>query len=85
VFSAFHPELAHAGIEANFEDQGTEYRLGAHRYTVADYLSHIADAGFRHLDCREYRGDERLVEEVPTASKYFGRPLLLLVRAERVV
>ncbi len=85
VFSAFHPELAHAGIEANFEDAGTEYRLGAHRYTVADYLSHIVDAGFRNLDCREYRGDGRLVEEVPAASKYFGRPLLLLIRAERVV
>jgi SAM-dependent methyltransferase len=83
VFSAFHPELARAGIEANFEQDGTEYRLGAERYTVADYLNHIADAGFRDLHWREFRGDDRLVEEVPSASKYAGRPLLLLVRAER--
>jgi SAM-dependent methyltransferase len=84
VFSAFHPELARAGIEANFERDGTEYRLGAERYTVADYLNHISDAGFGNLEWREYRGDERLVEEVPWATKYLGRPLLLLVRAERV-
>jgi len=83
VFSAFHPELARAGIEANFEHEGTEYRLGAHAYTVADYLSHITGAGFRIVDCRDYRGDDRLVEEVPAATKYFGQPLLLLVRAER--
>jgi SAM-dependent methyltransferase len=85
VFSAFHPELALAGIEANFERDGTEYRLGAERYTVADYLNHISDAGFRNLESREYRGDDQLVEEVPWAVKYKGRPLLLLVRAERAV
>jgi SAM-dependent methyltransferase len=85
VFSAFHPELARAGIEANFERDGTEYRLGAERYTVADYLNHISDAGFRDLEWQEYRGDDRLVEEVPWAIKYTGRPLLLLVRAQRAV
>jgi len=85
VFSAFHPHLAQAGIEANFEREGTEYRLGAERYTVADYLNHISDAGFGQLEWREYRGDEPLVEEVPSAIKYLGRPLLLLVRAKRAV
>ena len=83
VFSAFHPELARAGIEANFERDGTEYRLGAKSYTVDDYLNHISDAGFRRIECREYRGDERLVEEIPSAAKYLGRPLLLVVRARR--
>jgi SAM-dependent methyltransferase len=83
VFSAFHPELARAGVEANFERDGTEYRLGAERYSVSDYLDRIADAGFRRLDWREFPGDERLVQEVPWAGKYLGRPLLLLVRAER--
>jgi SAM-dependent methyltransferase len=85
VFSAFHPELARAGVEASFERDGTEYRLGAERHTVADYLGHISAAGFRRLDWREYRGDDRLVEEVPWATKYVGRPLLLLVRAERIL
>ena len=83
VFSAFHPELARAGIEANFERDGTEYRLGAEGYTVADYLTSISDAGFRGLTWREYRGDDELVREVPWASKYKDRPLLLLVQAER--
>jgi SAM-dependent methyltransferase len=85
VFSAFHPELARAGIEANFEEDGTEYRLGAERYTISDYLNHISDAGFRKLEWREYQGDNRLVQEVPWADKYLGRPLLLVVQAERAV
>ncbi len=85
VFSAFHPELARSGIEANFERDGIEYRLGAERYTVADYLNYISDAGFRDLEWREYRGDDQLVKEVSTASKYRGIPLLLLVQAERAV
>ena len=81
VFSAFHPELAQAGIEANFEREGTEYRLGAERYTIADYLNHIWDAGFRAPDWREYHGDALLADGVPAAGKYLGRPLLLLVQA----
>src|SRR5215470_4870245 len=83
VFSAFHPELARAGIEANFEREGTEYRLGAEPYTVSDYLNAIADAGFWNLGWTEYRGDAQLAKEVPTAHKYVNRPLLLLVRAQR--
>jgi SAM-dependent methyltransferase len=83
VFSAFHPELARAGIEANFEEDGTEYRLGAEPYTVADYLEGIADAGFERLEWREVLGDARLRDEIPGAAKYLGRPLLLLIRAAR--
>ena len=83
VFSAFHPELALAGVEANFERDGTEYRLGAARYTVADYLNHITDAGFRELQWHEHLGDASLIEELSGASKYVGKPLLLLVQARR--
>jgi SAM-dependent methyltransferase len=85
VFSAFHPELARSGIEANFERDGIEYRLGAERHTLDDYLNHISDAGFRGLSWHEYVADEALVLEVPWAAKYLGRPLLVLIRAERVV
>jgi SAM-dependent methyltransferase len=83
VFSAFHPEPARAGIEANFSQGDTEYRLGAEPYTVDDYLNRISEAGFRSLSWREYPGDARLEHEVPGATKYLGRPLLLVVRAER--
>jgi SAM-dependent methyltransferase len=83
IFSAFHPELALSGIEANFERDGTEYRLGAERHTVDDYLNHISEAGFERLEWCEYACDQRLVEEVPRAAKYMGRPILLVVRAKR--
>ena len=81
VFSAFHPELAAAGIEANFESGGIEYRLGAERYTVADYLDHIKGAGFQELQTEEHCGDTRLVQEVALARKYLDQPLLLTVAA----
>lgn len=83
VLSAFHPDLALAGVEANFERDGTEYRLGAARYTVADYLNHISDAGFRELQWDEHLCDASLIEELPAAGKYLGSPLLLLVQARR--
>ncbi len=81
IFSAFHPELARSGIEANFERDGTEYRLGAERHTVDDYLNAISEAGFERLEWREYGGDRPLLDEVPWAGKYLDRPLLLLVQA----
>jgi malonyl-CoA O-methyltransferase len=83
VFSAFHPELAAAGIEANFEQNDVEYRLGAERYSVADYLTYMDDAGFEVIRCRDFRGDSALVAQVPEASKYLDRPLLLIIEAIR--
>ena len=82
VFSAFHPEVARAGVEANFEREGVEYRLGAEPYTVDDYLNHIHDAGFCDLRWHEYSVDAPLVAESPGASKYLGRPLLFVVEAK---
>ncbi len=83
VFSVFHPEMAAAGIEANFERCGVEYRLGAYRYTVDDYLNVIEDCGFRDVQCYEFYGDDELVKEVPGAIKYLGRPLLLVIEARK--
>ena len=83
VFSVFHPEMAEAGIEANFEESSTEYRLGAQRYSVADYLNLITDAGFHEPKAREFLGDDALVRQIPQAAKYVGHPLLLVVEATR--
>lgn len=83
VFSAFHPEVARSGVEANFADGDVEYRLGALPHTVDDYLHHIDRAGFRALRWREYGVDATLFETVPKARKYLGAPLLLVVDAER--
>jgi len=81
VFSAYHPELAAAGVEANFEDSGTEYRLGAVRYTTGDYLTLLSDAGFRDLAHQEFAGDEALAAVIPNGSRYLGRPMLLVLTA----
>jgi malonyl-CoA O-methyltransferase len=83
VFSVFHPEMAAAGIEANFERGGVEYRLGAYHYTVEDYLTVIEDSGFRGIKCYEFYGDNDLVDTVPWATKYLGQPLLLAIEARK--
>lgn len=83
VFSAFHPQLARSGIEANFERDGIEYRLGAERHTMDDYLTHISNAGFNVLEQHEYAADDTLITELPWAAKYSDRPLLAVLRAER--
>ncbi len=83
VFSAFHPEMALAGIEANFVRDDVEYRLGAERHRVEDYAGAIEAAGFRRIRVREFLGDDALVAATPSAAKYLGRPLLLLIDAQR--
>lgn len=83
VFSAFHPEIAAGGVEANFERDGIEYRLGAEPYSLDDYLGRMEDAGFRDLRARDYVVDQGVVDDIPWAAKYLGRPLLLVVDAER--
>jgi hypothetical protein len=77
--------MAAAGIEANFEQDGVEYRLGAERHTIDDYLSHVDDVGFRDVRWQEFRGDSRLAEEVPQATRYLDQPLLLVIQATRPV
>jgi len=83
VFSSFHPDMARAGVEANFEREGVEYRLGAELHTVDDYLNHIHEAGFCKLRRRDYNIDETMVSGMPAWAKYLGTPLLVVVEAER--
>jgi SAM-dependent methyltransferase len=83
VLSAFHPALAAAGIEAKFERDGVEYRLGAEDYSVEEYLAQIDRAGFRGIRWREYCADDSLVDEVPSAARYLGKPMLLIIEAVR--
>lgn len=83
VFSVYHPEMAAAGKEAHFERSGVEYRLGARRYTVDDYERLLAEAGLGVVARSEFSGDERLVEEVPSAAALLGFPVLLVLEARR--
>ena len=83
VFSAFHPAMAAAGVEANFEIEGTEYRLGAELHTLQDYLEGMRQAGFETPQWWDYEVDDELVREVPSAAKHLGEPLLLMIEARR--
>ena len=83
VFSVYHPDMAAAGIEANFEQGGVEYRLGAFHYTVGEHQSFFADTGFVDTIVREFTGDEELVRSVPSAAKYLGFPILLVLTAKK--
>jgi len=83
VFSAFHPELAASGIEANFESDDIEYRLGAEQHSVDDYLNHMDDAGFTELRWSEHSISEDFLEKLPSAAKYRGRPMLLVIEGSR--
>lgn len=83
IFSVYHPEMAAAGKEANFERSGVEYRLGAYRYSMADYANLLEDAAFESPDRHEFLGDERLVRSVPSAAKLLGFPVLLVFEARK--
>lgn len=83
IFSAFRPAMAAAGVEANFEIEGTEYRLGAELHTLEDYLEGMQQVGFRDIEWWEYEVDSDLVSEIPSAAKHLGEPLLLMIEAVR--
>lgn len=83
VFSVYHPDLAEAGKEANFELGETEYRLGAIRYTKADYLQMATAAGFREIQSFEYFGDKQLIAQIPKAVELLNKPVILAVKAQR--
>jgi SAM-dependent methyltransferase len=85
VFSVYHPEMAAAGIQANFEKEGVEYRLGAIHYTVGEHIDLFQSARFVEVAVREFTGDGELARSVPSAAKYIGFPLLLVLTARRAL
>jgi ubiquinone/menaquinone biosynthesis C-methylase UbiE len=82
TFSAYHPWMAAAGIEANFTLADKEYRLGAETHTVDDYTSAMAAQSFSNILTHTYDVDDALVAQVPKAAKYLGKPLLLVFTAQ---
>jgi SAM-dependent methyltransferase len=82
-FSVFHPDMAAAGIEANFERDGAEMRLGAERHATEDYLDALDGAGFEALTPHEFSGDDELARAVPEAARHLGFPVLLAVQARK--
>jgi SAM-dependent methyltransferase len=84
VFSVYHPEMSAAGIEANFEQAGVEYRLGAIHYSFADHLQLLEEAGFDGIYAQEFNGDKDLINSVPAAAKYLDTPILLVMAAHKL-
>lgn len=83
VFSVYHPAMAAAGKEANFQKGETEYRLGATLHATADYAEAIERARFVDVTVREFLGDEALARQVPAARKFVGFPMLLVYEATK--
>jgi len=84
VFSVYHPRMSAAGIEANFERDGVEYRLGAVHYSTDEHVRLICEAGFKGTEVYEFSADEELITSIPSALKYLGSPILLILKAQRV-
>jgi len=83
VFSVYHPEMSAAGIEANFEQEGIEYRLGAFHYTVQEHVDLFESTGFANIVVKEFAGDDTLVSSLPSAEKYLGFLILLVLAARK--
>lgn len=75
--------MAEKGVEANFEKDGVEFRLGAEKHRIDDYLDTMSFAGLQKKAWHEFFGDEILVQDIPKAEKYFDFPLLLVIEAHK--
>jgi SAM-dependent methyltransferase len=84
VFSVYHPEMSAAGVEANFQREGVEYRLGAIHYSLPDHLRLLHEAGFGDIQLQEFSGDQELIKAVPAAAKYLDLPILLILSARKI-
>jgi len=80
VFSTYHPAMADAGKEANFERLGVEYRLGAVPHSINAYESAMRRAEFEEIERFEFAGDTELARAIPLAAKYIDFPVLLILR-----
>ena len=83
VFSVCHPEMVAAGKETYCERSGMEYRLGARRYTVVDYLELLEEAALEDVVRHEFLGNRWLVEPVPSAAGLLGFPVLVVLEARK--
>ncbi len=82
IFTVYHPDLAQQGVQANFDHQGEEYRLGAVLYTTENYADALQAAGFGNLQVAHHEGDAALEAETGKPGALVGRRLLLSVRLQ---
>ncbi|MEZ4495227.1 MAG: hypothetical protein R2845_00250 [Thermomicrobiales bacterium] len=83
IYSVDHPQMAAAGKEARFIRGETEFRLGAFKHELDDYLRSLENAGFAITSCEELVGPPELGQELPSKMHYVGYPLLVIIEATR--
>src|SRR5918998_79864 len=83
LFSVSDPEMVAAGKESYCDRSGMEYRLGARRYTVVDYLELLEEAALEDVVRHEFLGNRWLVEPVPSAAGLLGFPVLVVLEARK--
>jgi ubiquinone/menaquinone biosynthesis C-methylase UbiE len=82
LVSDIHPALAAGGTAANFQDPKTGQKIfpRGYRHELTDYETAAADAVFRTDAMTEAAVDEELATAIPSAAKYLGEMMLLLLR-----
>ena len=43
----------------------------------------MSEAGFEDIEVYEFSGDEALMAAIPSAKKYLGSPILLILKARK--
>ncbi|MEM9488408.1 MAG: hypothetical protein AAGC55_04650, partial [Myxococcota bacterium] len=82
VFTVYHPFQATVGKEANFTagNGSVEYRLGAVKHQVSDYVNALLAAGLSLRVFREFVIDRDLAARLPNGERYLDQPYMLLLR-----
>lgn len=88
LYSDFHPEAARAGLTRSFKDESDRsYTLPHHCYDVVTQRQAAAQANLTIEVLKEVRVGVELQETFPQSDKFYrrwyGLPLLLVVRARR--
>ena len=73
------------GIQARFHDPatGAEVRPESVPNQISTYVTAAVNAGLNIAHISEHAVDEQLAAQAPRAEKYFGWPMLLMMKLTR--
>jgi ubiquinone/menaquinone biosynthesis C-methylase UbiE len=82
VVSGMHPAMMLRGVQARFRlpESDREIRPASYPHQMSDYVMAAARAGFAFDHFSEHAVDENLARRLERARKYFGWPMLFLMR-----
>ncbi len=80
--SMMHPAMMLRGIQARFHDprNGRDVRPASVPNRISDYVLAALRAGLRIVHMSEHAVDADLTARAPRAEKYFGWPMLLMMK-----